>query len=75
MWENAQPFFFCLRKNLFDNSIAGATPDATKVLVIITDGVPTDSDRNLKSIKRTNEKNIIRFIIGVSSHVQDHIWF
>ncbi|XP_046899597.1 integrin alpha-D isoform X2 [Hypomesus transpacificus] len=55
------------KKNLFDNSIAGATPDATKVLVIITDGVPTDSDRNLKSIKRTNEKNIIRFIIGVKN--------
>ncbi|XP_046899593.1 integrin alpha-L-like isoform X2 [Hypomesus transpacificus] len=54
-------------KNLFDNSIAGATPDATKVLVIITDGLPTDSDRNLKSIKRTNEKNIIRFIIGVKN--------
>ncbi|XP_067115632.1 integrin alpha-L-like [Osmerus mordax] len=57
---------FVLR-NLFDNSTAGATPDATKVLVIITDGLPSDSDRNLKSIERTNQKNIIRFIIGVKT--------
>eukprot|EP00063_Salmo_salar_P068565 XP_014043400.1 PREDICTED: integrin alpha-L-like [Salmo salar] len=52
-------------KNIFENQAAGATADATKVLVIITDGNPSDTDRN-NAINRSDEKNIIRFIIGVS---------
>uniref|UniRef100_A0A673ZNP2 Integrin alpha-L-like n=1 Tax=Salmo trutta TaxID=8032 RepID=A0A673ZNP2_SALTR len=53
--------------NIFENQAAGATADATKVLVIITDGNPSDSDRRLNSIKRSDEKNIIRFVIGVKN--------
>ncbi|CAB1344937.1 unnamed protein product, partial [Coregonus sp. 'balchen'] len=51
-------------KNIFENQAAGATADATKVLVVITDGKPSDTDRNVNSIKRSDEKNIIRFVIG-----------
>uniref|UniRef100_A0A4W5P3D4 Zmp:0000001082 n=1 Tax=Hucho hucho TaxID=62062 RepID=A0A4W5P3D4_9TELE len=54
-------------KNIFENQAAGATADATKVLVIITDGNPSDADKNLNSIKRSDEKNIIRFVIGVKN--------
>ncbi|KAK2815604.1 hypothetical protein Q5P01_026071 [Channa striata] len=50
--------------HLFENSAAGASPDATKVLVIITDGDPSDTDRN-NIVKKYDEKNIIRFVIGV----------
>ncbi|XP_045547214.1 integrin alpha-L isoform X1 [Salmo salar] len=53
-------------KNIFENQAAGATADATKVLVIITDGNPSDTDRN-NAINRSDEKNIIRFIIGVKN--------
>uniref|UniRef100_A0A673ZP95 Integrin alpha-X-like n=1 Tax=Salmo trutta TaxID=8032 RepID=A0A673ZP95_SALTR len=53
--------------NIFENQAAGATADATKVLVVITDGNPSDSDKRLSSIKRSDEKNIIRFIIGVKN--------
>ncbi|XP_034388003.1 integrin alpha-M isoform X2 [Cyclopterus lumpus] len=49
---------------ILDNSESGASPDATKVVVLITDGDPSDSDRN-GIIKRYDEKNIIRFVIGV----------
>ncbi|KAL1006020.1 hypothetical protein UPYG_G00066870 [Umbra pygmaea] len=52
-------------KNIFDNRSAGATEKATKVLVIITDGDPSDTDTRFRSIKECNERNIIRFIIGV----------
>uniref|UniRef100_A0A674DUQ0 Integrin alpha-L-like n=1 Tax=Salmo trutta TaxID=8032 RepID=A0A674DUQ0_SALTR len=53
-------------KNIFENQAAGATADATKVLVVITDGNPSDTDRK-NSIKRSDEKNIIRFVIGVKN--------
>uniref|UniRef100_A0A8C2WYR7 VWFA domain-containing protein n=1 Tax=Cyclopterus lumpus TaxID=8103 RepID=A0A8C2WYR7_CYCLU len=53
---------------ILDNSESGASPDATKVVVLITDGDPSDSDRN-GIIKRYDEKNIIRFVIGVSCDV------
>uniref|UniRef100_A0A3P8XV49 VWFA domain-containing protein n=1 Tax=Esox lucius TaxID=8010 RepID=A0A3P8XV49_ESOLU len=52
--------------NIFENPTAGATPDATKVIVLITDGNPSDTDRK-DSIKRSNEKNIFRLIIGVKN--------
>ncbi|XP_034150050.1 integrin alpha-L-like [Esox lucius] len=53
-------------ENIFENPTAGATPDATKVIVLITDGNPSDTDRK-DSIKRSNEKNIFRLIIGVKN--------
>ncbi|XP_029948934.1 integrin alpha-M isoform X2 [Salarias fasciatus] len=49
---------------LFENPGAGASPDATKVLVLITDGDPSDIDRN-KTIHQYDVKNVIRFVIGV----------
>ncbi|KAG7238178.1 hypothetical protein INR49_031162, partial [Caranx melampygus] len=49
---------------ILENPDAGASPDATKVLVLITDGDPSDVDRN-NIIKRYDDKNIIRFVIGV----------
>ncbi|XP_045904452.1 integrin alpha-L-like, partial [Micropterus dolomieu] len=56
---------FVLEK-IFDNPDAGASPDATKVLVLITDGDPSDTD-NYGIIKRYNEKHVIRFVIGVKA--------
>ncbi|XP_047435384.1 collagen alpha-6(VI) chain-like isoform X2 [Mugil cephalus] len=50
--------------HIFENPEAGASPDATKVLVLITDGDPSDPDRN-GIVKKYDEKNIIRFVIGV----------
>uniref|UniRef100_A0A669BSI0 Integrin alpha-L n=1 Tax=Oreochromis niloticus TaxID=8128 RepID=A0A669BSI0_ORENI len=49
---------------IFDNKAAGASPDATKVLILITDGDPSDTDKN-KIIKKYDEKNIIRLVIGI----------
>ncbi|XP_008292527.1 integrin alpha-X [Stegastes partitus] len=49
---------------LIDNTAAGASPDATKVVVLITDGDPSDIDGN-HIISRYDKKNIIRFVIGV----------
>ncbi|XP_036796482.1 integrin alpha-L [Oncorhynchus mykiss] len=54
-------------KNIFENQAAGATADATKVLVIITDGNPSDTDKRFNSIERSDKKNIIRFVIGVKN--------
>ncbi|CAB1344935.1 unnamed protein product [Coregonus sp. 'balchen'] len=54
-------------KYIFENQAAGATADATKVLVVITDGNPSDTDKKFNSIKRSDEKNIIRFVIGVKN--------
>ncbi|XP_073333208.1 integrin alpha-L-like [Pagrus major] len=48
---------------IFENPGAGASPDATKVLVLITDGDPSDGDSGI--IKRYDDKNIIRFVIAV----------
>ncbi|XP_070775265.1 integrin alpha-L [Enoplosus armatus] len=50
-------------EGIFENVTAGASPDATKVLVLITDGDPSDTGDEI--IKRYNDKNIIRFVIGV----------
>ncbi|XP_044044756.1 integrin alpha-D [Siniperca chuatsi] len=57
-------------EEILENSGAGASPDATKVLVLITDGDPSDAD-NYKIVKRYNDKNIIRFVIGVKNAALD----
>ncbi|XP_060942973.1 integrin alpha-M-like [Limanda limanda] len=49
--------------NILENQTAGASPDAIKVLVIITDGDPSDRDNGI--IKKYDKKHIIRFVIGV----------
>ncbi|XP_005755474.1 integrin alpha-L-like [Pundamilia nyererei] len=49
---------------IFDNPAAGSSPDVTKVLILITDGDPSDTDRN-GIIKRYDDKNIIRLVVGV----------
>ncbi|XP_030582374.1 LOW QUALITY PROTEIN: integrin alpha-L-like [Archocentrus centrarchus] len=49
---------------ILENPAAGATPDATKVLVLITDGDPSDVDRT-GIIKKYDDKNIIRLVIGI----------
>ncbi|KAJ8364863.1 hypothetical protein SKAU_G00136940 [Synaphobranchus kaupii] len=50
--------------NILNSTTAGAIPDATKVLVIITDGNPTDSDWK-KVVETMDYRNIIRYVIGV----------
>ncbi|KAM7393612.1 hypothetical protein PAMP_020470 [Pampus punctatissimus] len=51
-------------EEIFENPKAGASPDATKVLILITDGDPSDKD--IKNINLTyEEKNIKRFVIGI----------
>uniref|UniRef100_A0A8C8H6X9 VWFA domain-containing protein n=1 Tax=Oncorhynchus tshawytscha TaxID=74940 RepID=A0A8C8H6X9_ONCTS len=55
------------QENIFENQAAGATADATKVLVIITDGNPSDTDKRFNSINGSDDKNIIRFVIGVKN--------
>ncbi|XP_062244772.1 integrin alpha-M-like [Platichthys flesus] len=50
-------------KNTLENRAAGASPDAIKVLVIITDGDPSDTNNGI--IEKYDEKQIIRFVIGV----------
>ncbi|KAI4901455.1 hypothetical protein NFI96_030501, partial [Prochilodus magdalenae] len=58
----------------FDNVLSGAAPEATKALVIITDGVP--SDFNTKDvIKRCDDQHIIRFVIGVGNVDLDKLRF
>ncbi|XP_065327248.1 integrin alpha-L-like [Pelmatolapia mariae] len=49
---------------MFENPAAGASPDVTKVLILITDGDPSDTDRR-GIVKRYDDKNIIRLVIGV----------
>ncbi|XP_071359349.1 integrin alpha-L-like isoform X4 [Trachinotus anak] len=50
--------------DILENPDAGASRDALKVLVLITDGDPSDTDRE-GIIKRYADKNILRFVIGV----------
>ncbi|XP_022595636.1 integrin alpha-L-like [Seriola dumerili] len=50
--------------DILENPQSGASRDAKKVLVLITDGDPSDVDRN-GIIKRYDDKNIIRFVIAV----------
>ncbi|RXN32872.1 integrin alpha-L-like protein [Labeo rohita] len=51
-------------KNLLNNVSSGANPNAQKALVIITDGEPSDNDRE-NVLSRCDEQNIVRYIIGV----------
>ncbi|KAI5627801.1 integrin alpha-L isoform X2 [Silurus asotus] len=57
---------FVLEK-LFNNVESGADPEATKALVIITDGSPSDLSSN--EIQRCEELKIGRFVIGVGTKV------
>uniref|UniRef100_A0AAQ5YWQ5 VWFA domain-containing protein n=1 Tax=Amphiprion ocellaris TaxID=80972 RepID=A0AAQ5YWQ5_AMPOC len=50
----------------YKNNIISASPDAIKVMVLITDGDPSDFDRS-GIIRRYDKKNIIRFVIGVKA--------
>ncbi|XP_061882703.1 integrin alpha-D isoform X1 [Entelurus aequoreus] len=59
-------------KNLFENKHAGASSDASKVLVLITDGDPSDSD-DKRIINTYNETGIIRFVIGVKNVALDKL--
>ncbi|XP_072318892.1 integrin alpha-M, partial [Eucyclogobius newberryi] len=54
---------FVLKHHL-KNTSSGASDEATKVLVLITDGDPSDLDRT-GTLNRYDSMNIIRFIIGV----------
>ncbi|KAM4595822.1 integrin alpha-L-like [Fundulus diaphanus] len=50
---------------ILENQAAGASKDATKAVVIITDGDPSDLDTRLKSVETYERKKIIRIVIGV----------
>lgn len=61
---HSHAFDLFFREEILENPNSGASQDATKVLVLITDGDPSDRDR--KNITdRYDQKNIIRFVIGV----------
>ncbi|KAM9792574.1 integrin alpha-M [Neosynchiropus ocellatus] len=63
-----------LLNTTFDNTEVGASPDATKVLVLITDGNPTDEDTADNGIIQAyDRKSIIRFVIGVKISNMDKI--
>ncbi|XP_064176059.1 integrin alpha-L-like isoform X2 [Anguilla rostrata] len=51
---------------LSSSTTAGAIPGATKVLVIITDGNPSDKDWK-KVIKTMDDRHITRYVIGVGN--------
>ncbi|XP_066516512.1 integrin alpha-L-like isoform X2 [Hoplias malabaricus] len=51
--------------NLFNYGRSGADPESKKVLVIITDGVPTDYDA-YGVLKQCDDQGIFRIIVGVS---------
>ncbi|MBN3292884.1 ITAL protein, partial [Polypterus senegalus] len=54
--------------NLLYNTQYGAKENATKVLLIITDGDPTDYDDDYNNVtKRLDEKHIIRYVIGIGN--------
>lgn len=55
--------YSCFREELFENKAAGSSSDSTKVLVLITDGDPTDPPTHI--IQLYDKKGIIRFVIGV----------
>lgn len=56
---------FLFRRELFENLDSGASQDTVKVLLLITDGDPSDSDRK-GTIEKYEIKNITRFVIAVS---------
>ncbi|XP_073716199.1 integrin alpha-M [Misgurnus anguillicaudatus] len=51
---------------LLNNVSSGANPNATKALVIITDGDPSDVDYD-NVTKLCEEQNVLRYIIGVGN--------
>ncbi|XP_039620620.1 integrin alpha-L-like [Polypterus senegalus] len=54
--------------NLLYNTQYGAKENATKVLLIITDGDHTDYDDDYNYVtKRLDEKHIIRYVIGIGN--------
>ncbi|CAL8331196.1 unnamed protein product [Merluccius merluccius] len=53
--------------SVFESKSAGASPESTKVVVIITDGDPSDSDDD-KIMEEYDKKKIIRFVIGIGSY-------
>uniref|UniRef100_A0A8C4SMT6 VWFA domain-containing protein n=1 Tax=Erpetoichthys calabaricus TaxID=27687 RepID=A0A8C4SMT6_ERPCA len=54
--------------NLLYNTKYGAKENATKVLLIITDGDPTDYNDDYNYVtKRLDEKHIIRYVIGIGN--------
>uniref|UniRef100_A0A8C6MJH4 Integrin alpha-L-like n=1 Tax=Nothobranchius furzeri TaxID=105023 RepID=A0A8C6MJH4_NOTFU len=55
-------------KNLFEDPNAGGSPDASKAVVIITDGDPSDTDKN-DIVQTYEKKKIIRVVIGVGKNV------
>ncbi|XP_068607014.1 integrin alpha-D [Brachionichthys hirsutus] len=55
-------------EQILENPGAGASPNATQVLVMITDGDPSDTDSH-GIIQRYDDKSIIRVVIGVK-HVE-----
>lgn len=57
----------CFREELFENRASGSSPDSTKVVVLITDGDPTDLNNH--TIEAYDEKHIIRFVIGVGFQI------
>ncbi|KAM9363270.1 integrin alpha-L [Symphorus nematophorus] len=57
-------------EGILENPDAGASPDATKVVVIITDGDPSDTDK-FGIVKRYDDKHIIRLVIGLKTAVLD----
>ncbi|XP_076838824.1 integrin alpha-M-like isoform X3 [Brachyhypopomus gauderio] len=58
---------------LFNNVTSGANPEATKALVIITDGSPSDADwgKYYKIIEKCEDQRIQRYIIGVGELNKD----
>ncbi|XP_014849188.1 PREDICTED: integrin alpha-L-like [Poecilia mexicana] len=50
---------------LLENKAAGASKDANKAVVIITDGDPSELDKTYRSVETYNRKEIIRVVIGV----------
>lgn len=59
--------YSCFREELLENRASGSSPDSTKVVVLITDGDPTDLNNH--TIEAYDEKHIIRFVIGVGFHI------
>lgn len=55
----------CFRKEAFRPE-NGGRPDASKVMVIVTDGESFDGKRGQEVIDRCNKDGIIRFGIAVS---------
>uniref|UniRef100_A0AAY4DF99 VWFA domain-containing protein n=1 Tax=Denticeps clupeoides TaxID=299321 RepID=A0AAY4DF99_9TELE len=56
-------------ENLFKNPTAGGVPDAIKVIVIITDGNPSDLKKP-RLLKELDNDAVIRYIIAVGNEVK-----